>query len=1065
MSINQIYFKYVSESFLIFKENLKKIGEKIRFEFFLLNKLFFNSSEKRDKVNHLMLLKEYKDGNDEDLIIDPEKDFYLLTKSSWLKIKEDFPNEIELKFFGYFFNNKFVLEINQQIYYFYFINDNDNNIEEGYFKFNNQLFAQKIILKFLESEISTFFNEIDIRKVYQEQIINYNKRSFIFRLKEKEQKDDIIFISKNNENYIKSLKIYKCIFYYFDFRYWTINIFLENLEQKKYKFYLIDSNWLNNFKKKCNYELIKKVNDKENFPDYKEFSNFFTKNYPLPPEILDNKPKRAKKIKIDVEYYYYEDFDFIDESTMDIFLEAFNYSENKYKFRLYDVIKFNNVIILIYNNISLEIILIEDSIRIIKKERLLFTVNSYENLKIIKNVFLSTNYENALTELDIKNKNLEVQKVYKNKSEIGTMRNISFKVKNEINLHTNKIENKIFNKNEKNNDKKILKTCTKNSKSERNININNTENKDLQNNSQKFNELKKNLFNTNFSNTTENGKDNKIKNNFLTNNPKQNPQKIDVKQDIFLGQANSKKQIRKKNDNIKSFSQNKFHNKKKNNLEIIKEENKEEDTSIVQKKKDIIQLENNNNIINNINKGTFNINLIDDIQKRNTQNIINNNENLNGGNSSKIQNDIINFNQNNIKNKNNIGKNINFNEHIKRESFNNNNFQNNIFTNDINFTKNNINNNNNNNNINTNDNIINNNKIMKNKAIPRKRPQSSSNKDKNIINKSKSLSNTFYNIKRNNFTTSIIQCLANIKSLTKYLLKNENVIKFSSNKSKYKLTNAYIDILNNIWIDNDLKKLSSTSNIEKVINEINSFTTNSENLIMCFFEILHNELNEASNFIPFNQNVNQFNFNEVFQSFSQYFMNNYQSKISNLFYGMYNSMMACDQCGATINNVQCNFELLFSLDEVKTFKNFNEINIYDCLNYYKKINFMGDNNQIFCNNCHNMANSFNSKTLLFTPNVLMISLHNGKDVKFLLEELIDIHNFLHFQNGPFLYELIGIVTLITFSNNKKNYVPFCKSFNDKIWYKYDNEKEKSSFEEVKTTGIPYCLFYSGINNK
>ena len=102
--------------------------------------------------------------------------------------------------------------------------------------------------------------------------------------------------------------------------------------------------------------------------------------------------------------------------------------------------------------------------------------------------------------------------------------------------------------------------------------------------------------------------------------------------------------------------------------------------------------------------------------------------------------------------------------------------------------------------------------------------------------------------------TSIIQCLANIKSLIKYLLKNENIIKFSSNKSKYKLTIAYIELL-----------------------------------IMYFFEILHNELNEASNFIPFNQNVNQFNFNEVFQSFYQYFMNNYQSKISNLFYGIYNS--------------------------------------------------------------------------------------------------------------------------------------------------------------------------------
>ena len=57
---------------------------------------------------------------------------------------------------------------------------------------------------------------------------------------------------------------------------------------------------------------------------------------------------------------------------------------------------------------------------------------------------------------------------------------------------------------------------------------------------------------------------------------------------------------------------------------------------------------------------------------------------------------------------------------------------------------------------------------------------------------------------------------------------------------------------------------------------------------------------------------------------------------------------------------------------------------------------------------------------------------------------------------------IGIVTY-----NNSNFIAFCKSFIDHKWYKYNNENvENSSFNEAKSTGIPYILFFSSskLNN-
>ena len=130
----------------------------------------------------------------------------------------------------------------------------------------------------------------------------------------------ISFIVKKNKDYITSLKIYKCVFYYIKFNQWLSS----NLMSKsplKYNLFLIDKKWLNDFLSSCNYnQIITKVkNEKiEIKDDYQIFANYFAKNYPLSPEILDNKPKEAEK-KFNNYEYYYDEYNFIDEKTLNIF--------------------------------------------------------------------------------------------------------------------------------------------------------------------------------------------------------------------------------------------------------------------------------------------------------------------------------------------------------------------------------------------------------------------------------------------------------------------------------------------------------------------------------------------------------------------------------------------------------------------------------------------------------------------------------------------------------------------------------------------------------------------------
>ena len=1246
---------------------------------YILNIDFFQYPQRRGLLNNDILLH-----ND---IIDKNKVFVILNEEIWLIIKRDFPKEKEIRKKGSFNNHKFVFQIETHIFYFYFLNE-QNEIEEGYFEFQHYIEGNKIIAIFFDFPIKIFFQKMGIRNNNLEQKINYNGIFFKFRIKPKNArnediirfKDDIIDIighdSHYNEElsktkYNNSLKFYKCMFYYFLFE----RDLKEKLNSKNNELedlFLIEKYWINNFKKECNYEIIKQFLRRVRIEKDSDFIfvSKFAREYPIIKNIIYNKPKEPKKEIMKYNLFYYNDYYFIDEKTLNILLEIFNINNYKKLFPKHKIIFLkDHIYIIIYDSKTFEIN------NKTKNERLLFYLEETRDLYELIDQFKYLDYERVLMNLNIKDKNFVEIRINKyGRIKIGNIFNLSKLKHNKkrkpednfipnsdfenINLdknknrhnrpksthfpNNNKVKQRDFNENNKfdfeikerknrNNYIDIKGNSNKENDDKTNVNIlnrkrvtpneNNIQTKlnyeyrkenpikafnrdqgrfdeDEKNEKKEKNNIKKKYYNNFISNTKDiNNNRNLSKNNWKRNNsegreilpnkynnnkdikalyqrdiddnnlnnhdPKQN--NFIVKNDIHKSQLfsleNSKKNDMEKNilnnknkkdkfksldykeihgnnkyktyygkyydmknnkDNIinndevnkninnnqnpnynKKNVDNKFYNNMINDINNIKKEIK---TKVKDKGKELNNGPNNkinNQIVvqnnNFVNQNNPNQNFINNPNNKNFANNLNNNNirnNFNPKTDIKINNNFMNFNNNNLINNfmniNNNGINNNANNNNFgnfNNNFNFNNFQN--FQN--NFNLNNFNNGfqnnffqmnqfvnpqmqrNNSLNLFSNKNNIKNKLSPEGKEIKRKQFYSPPNQSPPSppINITKNHANGLENIGATCYMNATLQCLANISQLTKHLLKPKNMKEISSNKYKYKLTNSFVRVLNNLWLNNSIRYYSPVD-FKNVISGMNPLfagiqANDSKDLILFLLETMHNELNMARKNTIQTQNINQYNYNQTFQIFSKYFAENYLSVISNLFYGMYNSMMTCLNCNITTHNVQCYNILIFPLEEVRIFKKrqYNVVDILECFEYYEKMDFMTGANQIHCNNCHTMANSCNVSKIIISPNVLVINLNRGKglqfNVKLNFQEYLDIRNFVYYKNSPNYYELIGIVTHFGPSSMGGHFIAFCKSFVDFKWYKYnDAQVNISSFSEASTTGVPYILFYSMI---
>ena len=331
--------------------------------------------------------------------------------------------------------------------------------------------------------------------------------------------------------------------------------------------------------------------------------------------------------------------------------------------------------------------------------------------------------------------------------------------------------------------------------------------------------------------------------------------------------------------------------------------------------------------------------------------------------------------------------------------------------------------------------------------------------------------------------------LESYNQLTNYFLSPKNQNYINSNEKKF--SKAYLEVLKKLWIKqyNNNNSNYSPNAFKNILSQLDPLfqgvaANDSKDLINFILQRLHAELNSNINNDINNDNIfiNQYDEQNVLQHFLDDFQLRERSIISGLFFGIIETKTECLNC-KLINQSNNIFNPLYSYNfqiinfiifplvrNIKSQINnfyFNEVNIYDCFDYYQKEEIMQGLNQMWCNNCKQNAPAKYSTRIFSSPIYFILILKRGKgniyNVKLLFPEIIEISKYVQAKKEKqLIYHLYAIVTHLGPSSMAGHFIAFCKSPIDNYWYKYNDslvELIGNSFNDIHDFGCPYILFY------
>ena len=370
------------------------------------------------------------------------------------------------------------------------------------------------------------------------------------------------------------------------------------------------------------------------------------------------------------------------------------------------------------------------------------------------------------------------------------------------------------------------------------------------------------------------------------------------------------------------------------------------------------------------------------------------------------------------------------------------------------------------------------------------------------------------------YMNATLQCFAHIEKFINYF-KYSSQIKKSTNinnivNSGQNDTNllfpSFKILIEKLWPNNYLsltKKYYAPYDFKNKISEMNPLfegiaANDSKDLVNFIIMKLHEELNKAKNDNIINNNtpnVDQTNKQLVLKNFLEEFTNKNQSIISDLFYAMNYTITECLHCNNKLYNYQLYFFIIFPLEEIRKYKlnnqfnfnnaynNFNNnnilvntdinfqynnnfllnnktVNIYDCFDYDKKINYMTGSNAMYCNYCKLTYNCTMQTFLAAGPEILILLLNRGKgkefDVKIDFYEEINLYNYIEYNETGYKYKLIGVISHIGESGMGGHFIAYCRDPIQNKWNKFNDAivTEVVDFQnEVINFAMPYLLFY------
>ena len=388
----------------------------------------------------------------------------------------------------------------------------------------------------------------------------------------------------------------------------------------------------------------------------------------------------------------------------------------------------------------------------------------------------------------------------------------------------------------------------------------------------------------------------------------------------------------------------------------------------------------------------------------------------------------------------------------------------------------------------------------------------------------KEINSTYYippligldNIGATCYMNATLQCLCNIPKLVNYFKYNKHlqeIVKNDLANGNKLLCTSFKLLIEKLWPDNYVNSYYSTygtiGSNNTYLNKNNDsyapkdFKTkistkndlfkgvaanDAKDLVNFLIMTLHEELNTADKKILNTNAINQDQRNQqlMFNLFTQDFVNNNKSIISDLFYGVNYNIVQCNGCMARSFNYQTYFFFDFPLEEIRIFKsqnnynnnfnynmnfNNNEVNIYDCFLYDQRINYMVGENAMFCNFCKRQCNSQMCTILAFGPEIIIIILNRGQGIQYKVkvnfDEQLNLYNFIEYKDTGVNYQLVGVVTHLGGSDMSGHFIAYCKNPISNTWYQYNdsivNEVNQANFKaEVIDYAMPYLLFYQKV---
>ena len=336
------------------------------------------------------------------------------------------------------------------------------------------------------------------------------------------------------------------------------------------------------------------------------------------------------------------------------------------------------------------------------------------------------------------------------------------------------------------------------------------------------------------------------------------------------------------------------------------------------------------------------------------------------------------------------------------------------------------------------------------------------------------------------YMNSTLQCLSNTNKLTEFFLT-----KYKKGPNRI-MTNVYYKLLLNLWDIKNNNKSYSPYEFKEVLSKENPLfagiaANDSKDLINFLIERFHQELNESK----INNNIEKYdNVNEQDQTNEQLmlnlFINEFKEKfispISDLFYGMMETKSQCQGCQIIKYNFQIYSFLEFPLQQVNQFcfnngkrALFNndgtnpDIDLYECFDYYQKIDLMNGENQMYCNFCNKLCDSLYTTKIYSSPLILIINLNRGKgavyECKVNFPDQLILYNYVIFKDGYTAYQLYAVICHLGPSSMSGHFVAYCRNRIDNKWYLYnDGMVSLCSKQRQYQDGMPYILFYKALGD-